>query len=161
MTGHRLQGFFANKEDTDALEFLTIEKLKDVVERLKLLVRVTGPGMHKTLVQGGVREDDFEFSEDRQHVKPNKEKGLSFATSAKKLKSLISLHKKFYQEILFYSISETAKLPEGLQFIRDRPGHASLVVITEMKIVTLISKLEDVACQLEPIGKIKVEPWLK
>lgn len=140
------------------MELVTMEDLRHVIMDLKKFVRISDPGGHRTLTQGTVSSVDFNLSQDGLTVNADLTKGLSFATNMKKLKSIIKSKARFHTDIDIYAVDEYVSLPTGLKFIKDRPGHASLVVTQNMTIDELIKKLEKVAIILESIGTVRVKP---
>ena len=76
----------------------------------------------------------------------------------RKLKAIIKSKARFHADIDIYAVDEYVSLPTGLKFIKDRPGHASLVVTQDMSTNDLINKLEKVAIILEPIGTVRIKP---
>ena len=139
------------------MELITMEDLRHIIIELKKFVRIADPGSHSTLTEDSITPVDFNLSQDRAQVNKDLTKGLSFATNMRKLKSIIKSKARFHTDIDIYAIDEHAPLPEGLQFIRDRPGHASLVVTQNMSTADLIKKLKKIAKILEPIGTVKVK----
>ena len=140
------------------MELITMENLRHVIIELKKFVRIADPGGHRTLVQGTVTPADFNLSQDQTSVNKDLTKGLSFATNMRKLKSIIKSKARFHTDIDIYAVDEHVVLPSGLKFIKDRPGHASLVVTQNMSTKDLVEKLEKVAKILEPIGTVRVKP---
>lgn len=138
------------------MEYIQVDDVAHQIETLKRLVRISDPKTSPTLVNGGIREIDFDISSDLEWVNPNQTKGLSFATSMKKFKRIIKTKARFVSEIDVYAIDESEFFDDGLRFNHDSPGHASLVVTRKMKVAELISKLENLSKKMEPIGKIKV-----
>jgi hypothetical protein len=140
------------------VEYILLDDLKLHIETLRKCVRPVGAKEHPMLVAGGVRAVDFVLSEDRQWVLPSLEHGLSFATSMKKFKSVYKLKSRFFEEIDVYAIDDTTPLPPNMQLIRDKPGHASLVVAQKMSVQALTENLIMLAGRAELIGRIKVSP---
>lgn len=114
------------------MELVTMEDIRHIIIELKKFVRIADPGGHSTLTQGSVSPADFNLSEDRARVNKDLTKGLSFATNMRKLKSIIKSKARFHTDIDIYAVDEHVALPVGLRFIKDRPGHASLVVTQDM-----------------------------
>ncbi len=139
------------------MELVTMEDLRNVIIELKKFVRIADPGGHRTLTQSTVTPADFNLSQDRKRVNKDLTKGLSFATNMRKLKAIIKSKARFHTDIDIYAVDEYVALPAGLKFIKDRPGHASLVVTQDMSTDELIKKLEKVAIILEPIGTVRVK----
>jgi len=139
------------------MELITMENLRHVIIELKKLVRISDPGGHRTLTQGTITPADFNLSQDGTFVNKDLTKGLSFATNMRKLKSIIKSKARFHTDIDIYAVDEHVGLPLGLKFIKDRPGHASLVVTQNMPTKDLVDKLEKVAMILEPIGTVRIK----
>ena len=139
---------FSWQDGASAVQELAIH-LQQGPQSRKHFIRITDPGSHRTLVNGSVRPADFNIDNNETRVKADRTKELSFATSMKKLKSIIKSKSRFFSDINIYSIDEFVRLPDGLQFIKDRPGHVSLVVTKDMETKALIEKLEVVARSME------------
>lgn len=140
------------------MELIQIDDVKKQIEELKKLVRVVSRGEHSTLVAKGVREVDFLFSKDMEWIEPSGQYGLSFATSIKKLKSILKTKARFVDEVEIYAIDSTSLVGDGLNVIFDRPGHASLTVTRRMKVADLIKKLEQIALKMDRVGRLRISP---
>lgn len=138
------------------MEYIFLDDVKVHILELKKYVRPVGITEHPTLFEGGIRGVDFVISEDKKWVLPSLEHGLSFATNMKKLKSIYKLKARRFQEVDIYAIDDLTPLPPNMRIIRDRPGHASLVVTTKISVEELIKNLEIIANRAEHIGRIKV-----
>ena len=112
------------------------------------------------LVASSVRDVDFEIRsiDGERWVEANLQKGLSFATSMRSFRRVVSLKRRRFEEIDVYAIDDSMPLPPGMRLIRDRPGHASLVVARRMKLSELVAGLEALSSRAECIGRIKVNP---
>lgn len=141
------------------MELVTMEDVKHLIVELKKFVRISDPKGHSTLtlIDGKIESGDFNFSPDKTQVNKDLTTGLSFTTNMRKLKSIIKSKSRFYRDIDIYAVDEFVSLPSGLRFIKDRPGHASLVVTENMSTKDLIIKLEVVAKLLESIGTVRVK----
>lgn len=93
---------------------------------------------------------------DGKWVEATPDKGLSFATSMKKFKSILKLKGRHVPHVDIYAIDTALVHIDGLHFNPDRPGHVSLVVTQRMTVAALVGKLETLALQMEPIGRISV-----
>lgn len=140
------------------MEFIQVGDVEEQIVTLKKLVRISDPGVNPLLTANSIRAVDFDISKDFEWVNPNPTVGLSFATSMKQFKKLVKSKGRFFNEIDVYAIDDNEFFEEGLRFIRDSPGHASLTVTRKMKVGELISKLEKLSKMMESIGKIKVNP---
>lgn len=138
------------------MEYIFLDDVKVHIQELKRYIRPVGSSEHPTLVEGSVREVDFVLSPDKKWVEPSLEYGLSFATSMKKFKSVYKLKARRFSEVDVFAIDDLTPLPDNMKIIRDRPGHASLVVTKRMLVSELIKKLEIVAQRAEYIGRIRV-----
>jgi len=47
-------------------------------------------------------------------------------------------------------------MPQNMKIVRDRPGHASLIVTQKMLLTDLIKNLELISQRAEHIGRIRV-----
>lgn len=138
------------------MEYIFLDDVKVHIQELKRYIRPVGSSEHPTLVEGSVREVDFVLSPDKKWVEPSLEYGLSFATSMKKFKSVYKLKARRFSEVDVFAIDDLTPLPDNMKIIRDRPGHASLIVTKRMLVSELIKKLEIVAQRAEYIGRIRV-----
>ena len=138
------------------MELIQVDDIRLQIVELRKLIRVVEPGQHATLVQGSVRNVDFEVSADGKWVEANREKGLSFATSMKKFKGLLKLKGRHVSQVDVYAVDAATIHIDGLFFNPDRSGHVSLIVTTRMSVSDLVAKLERLALQMEPIGRISV-----
>lgn len=140
------------------MELVHINDIKEHITELKKLIRVVQVPSHATLVNKNIRQRDFVISKDQKFVEASSEKGLSFTTNMKKLKSLISLNKRYAKEVDIFSIDEFELMDiDGLKIIHDRSGHASLTVTKRMPISDLIKKLEIVADRMEKLGRMRLD----
>lgn len=76
----------------------------------------------------------------------------------KKLKSVFSLKARRFAEVDIYAIDDLTVLPDDMRMIRDRPGHASLVVTRRMSVEELIRRLQELSNRAERIGRIRISP---
>ena len=141
------------------MEVIQVDDVYVQLVELKKLIRVVDPGEHATLVAGGIRENiDFRLSKDGKWVEEDQTMGLSFATTMKKFKNLVKLKKRRVGQIDIYAVDEHSVHIDGLRFIHDSPGHASLVVTKRMPVRDLIERLEQLATKMEPIGRLWIAP---
>ena len=138
------------------VEIIQVDDIRKQIVELRKLVRVVDPGQHALLVKGTVREVDFHLSADLHWVEADETTGLSFATSMQKFKSLLKLKRRFVSEVDVYAVEESTVHIDGLRFIHDRPGHVSLVVTKRMTVGDLVDKLETLALNMQPIGRMMV-----
>jgi len=147
---HHLEKVYEN------MEYILIDDIPAQIRELQRYWRPVGSSEHPLLVDGGVREVDFVLSPDKQWVLPSLEHGLSFATTLKKFKSVYKLKARRFSEVDVYAIDDSTPLPPLMQLVRDRPGHASLVVVQKMSVRDLVRNLESLARSADHIGRIKV-----
>ena len=141
------------------MEYIFEDDLNQHLEVLRKYIRPIGPKEHPFLTKkGGVREVDFLISEDGQWVLPSNEKGLSFCTSLKQFRIVKKFKQAIFQEIDVYAIDDMTPLPPNMRLIRDKPGHASLVVTQKMPLTDLISGLTTLVARAEHIGRIRIKP---
>lgn len=140
------------------MELIQVDDIRQQLVELRRIVRVADPGGHATLHDGRPRLLDFQFSSDMQWIEADLTKGLSFATSMKRLKSVLSTRGRFQTTLDIYVIDEERLSIEGLRLIHDRPGHASLVVARRMRVDELIVRLDRLAYLMEYIGTIRTSP---
>lgn len=138
------------------MELIQVDDVHKQIVELRKLLRVVDPGQHAALVQGTIRDVDFEISADGKWVEANRAKGLSFATSMKKFKSILKLKGRHVSHVDVYAVDAATVHLEGLLFNPDRPGHVSLVVTQRMTVAALVARLETLALHMEPIGRISV-----
>lgn len=138
------------------MEYIFVDDVREHIQTLQKYVRPVGSTEHPMLFEGSVRDVDFVLSNDKQWVEPSLAHGLSFATSMKKFKSVFKLKARRFEEVDVYALDDQSPLPADMKIVRDRPGHASLVVTKRMTVKQLIDKLETLAGISEHIGSIKV-----
>lgn len=157
-----------------------LEELKGFVDATELnaFLRLAFNGEDPTIdVEQGVRSLDFKLKKDKEtgitEVQSSEKRGLSFCTSLKKLADVVtarirafnkkrsespfSILQENLDEVKVYIFKKGCTLPEGLAFVNDKPGHASLVVTRNMLMEILIKKLKEVEGMLEYLMTIKVE----
>ncbi len=137
------------------MEYILLDDVKEHIQELKKYIRPVGVTEHSMLVKGGVRDVDFLLSEDKKWVLPS-DKGLSFATSMKKFKSVYRLKSRLFLEVDVFAIDDMTAIPQNMKIIRDRPGHASLIVTQKMLTTDLVKNLELISQRAEHIGRIRV-----
>lgn len=140
------------------MELIQVDDIRHQLVELRRIARIADPGGHATLHDGRPRLLDFQFSSDMQWIEPDLTKGLSFATSMKRLKSVLNTRSRFHPTLDVYVIDEEKLTMEGLRLIHDRPGHASLVVARRMRVSELIDRLDRLAYLMEYIGTIRTSP---
>jgi len=137
------------------MEYILLDDVKEHIQELKKYIRPVGMTEHPTLVKGGVRDADFLLSEDKKWVLPS-DNGLSFATNMKKFKSIYKLKGRLFLEVDIFAIDDMTPMPQNMKIVRDRPGHASLIVNQKMLLTDLIKNLELISQRAEHIGRIRV-----
>ena len=141
------------------MEYIFEDDLNKHLEELRKYIRPIGPKEHPFLTKkGGVREVDFAISEDGQWVLPSTEKGLSFCTSLKQFRIVKKFKQAIFQEIDIYAIDDMTQLPTNMRIVRDRPGHASLIVTQKMPQTDLIAGQSLLVTRAEHIGRIRIKP---
>lgn len=140
------------------MEYIFLDDVRRHIDELRKYIRPAGASEHPLLVNGGIRPVDFLLSDDKKWVLPSNDHGLSFATSMKKLRSVFSLKARLFAEVDIYAIDDLTVLPDGMRMIRDRPGHASLVVTQRMSVETLVKQLQELSNRAERIGRIRISP---
>jgi hypothetical protein len=104
------------------MEYISVDDVRKHVEVLKKYLRPVGPSEHPALYPpDGIRDADFAFSPDRRTVLPSP-KGLSFATSMKQFKRILSLKARHFDEVIVYAFDDATPIPNGLAILRDRPA---------------------------------------
>lgn len=145
------------------MELLSIDDPVTAIAELKKITANTRPGFQtaygRSMPTASAGHEKFHLVENGLRVKADFKRGLSFATGIGELRDLLRFKAQCSETIVeLYAIDEYSSLPKGLRFVRDKPGHASLVVIEDMKTSDLIQKLEEALRQMERIGKFKVKP---
>ena len=145
-----------------------ISELNELMDTTELndFLRIVFNGGHPTIDSNEeIRRFDYLIEKCKttgsKTIKATEEKGLSFCTSLSQFVEVAKLKiksaKTKIQEIHIYKINENTKLPHGLAFIKDHPGHVSLVATHDMPWNEMINKLKIVSDILEHFTTIKVE----